>query len=137
MPLQSQSTNIFDTLSGQTGCLPVILNIDCSGQEEASADNTHKAGHIQCKLQAGIVRHKVFVTKMQQETVCNLQCINTHKDKSLDITKKYKAFQYCVFKLGCANVFWCRFLIEHWPDASDYPKRYGGTTLIQIHTVLA
>jgi len=72
------STNEFDTLSGQTGCISVILYIECTGQEEAATDNTHEARHVQCKLQAGVVRHKISVTKMQQETVCDLRHMHTY-----------------------------------------------------------
>jgi len=67
----------FDTVCGQSGGLPVILNIDCSGQEESAAENTHETRHVQCKLKAGIVRHKIFVTKMREEAIGNLQYTNT------------------------------------------------------------
>jgi len=41
-----------------------MINMDCSAEEEATATNTHEACHVQRKLQARIVRHVIFVTKV-------------------------------------------------------------------------
>jgi len=80
------------------------------------------------------------MTKMQQETICNLHCVNTHTDNSIDITKKYNyTTPSNILYLGSdVLTFLAQLLIKHWPDTSDNLKRYFGTTiLIQIHTVLA
>jgi len=55
-----------------------MLNMDCTAKKEATATNAHEARHVQCKLKAGIVRHKIFMTKVLQKAICYLQCINTH-----------------------------------------------------------
>ena len=101
-----------------------MLDMHGGAKEESTTTNAHKARHVQCKLQAGIVCHIIFMTKVLQEAISNLQCINIngykpqhHKQIFYSIKPMLSLLQHreyshwCVHNEGIDNITskgrWC------------------------------